>query len=408
MANCPYCKKYFPKKALVVEHMYKMHQRELNRDGMDAPQSLYFSTHGTLKGQCMCGCGRETDWNPKTGKPFKVSNNPECRKRLRDAALKNHVKVYGKETLLNDMEHQKEMQKHRPTAGRYQFKDGNYVDYLSKPEKNFLQFCDKIMDFTSQMIQTSPETFTYYDPVSKINLQYDPDFYLPYYNLIVEIKDGGSHTNTNPAFVKETKYKVALKDDVMRKQTRYNYIKIVDQSYGPFVELLYKIVHEDYDTDPKSKSHKYTVITEAASKDMDDAVNVTETNKEELKGEAFLIVGRIKGTEMIKFVGISETEDMKRLYLNDFTTMNLRETDPSDPAIQNADITIFRYCGDKEPMKEFFTLVIRLALSNQKDSIWNIIDMMSKFGIFYTDKKGLKNNKNKKMDFIKKKGGEES
>ena len=50
MANCPYCKKYFPKKALVVEHMYKMHQRELNRDGMDAPQSLYFSTHGTLKG----------------------------------------------------------------------------------------------------------------------------------------------------------------------------------------------------------------------------------------------------------------------------------------------------------------------------------------------------------------------
>lgn len=141
---------------------------------------------------------------------------------------------------------------------------------------------------------------------------------------------------------------------------------------------------------------------------MDDAVNITETNKEELKGEAFLIVGRIKGTEMIKFVGISETEDMKRLYLNDFTTMNLRETDPSDPAIQNADITIFRYCGDNEPMKEFFTLVIRLALSNQKDNIWNIIEMMSKFGIFYTDKKGLKNNKNKKMDFIKKKGGEES
>ena len=152
MANCPYCKKYFPKKDLVVDHMYKMHSIELDRDHMDAPQALYYSTHGTLKGQCMCGCGRETEWNPKTGKPFKVSSNPECRKRLREAALKNHVKVYGKETLLNDMEHQKEMQKHRPTAGKYQFKDGGYVDYFSKPEKNFFLLCVKIMAFFSNII----------------------------------------------------------------------------------------------------------------------------------------------------------------------------------------------------------------------------------------------------------------
>lgn len=402
MANCPYCKKYFPKKDLVVDHMYKMHSVELDRDHMDAPQALYYSTHGTLKGQCMCGCGRETEWNPKTGKPFKVSSNPECRKRLREAALKNHVKVYGKETLLNDMEHQKEMQKHRPTAGKYQFKDGGYVDYLSKPEKNFLQFCDKIMDLSSNMIQSSPETFAYYDPVTKTNRQYDPDYYLPDYNLIVEIKDGGSHTNTNPAFVKETKYKVALKDEVMRKQTKYNYIKIVDQSYGPFVELLYKIVSEDYDTDPKNKAHKYTVITEAACKDAEDVDLSVE--KEEMKGTAYLVVGRMKGTNMVKFVGLSESSGFERIYLTDFITTTLRETDRDDPVFADTEVTVYKYCGDKEPMKEFFSMVIRLALSNQKDTIWNIIDLMSKFGIFYADHKGLENNKNKKMDFIKKGG----
>lgn len=402
MANCPYCKKYFPKKDLVVDHMYKMHSVELDRDHMDAPQALYYSTHGTLKGQCMCGCGRETEWNPKTGKPFKVSSNSECRKRLREAALKNHVKVYGKETLLNDMEHQKEMQKHRPTAGKYQFKDGGYVDYLSKPEKNFLQFCDKIMDLSSNMIQSSPETFTYYDPVTKTNRQYDPDYYLPDYNLIVEIKDGGSHTNTNPAFVKETKYKVALKDEVMRKQTKYNYIKIVDQSYGPFVELLYKIVSEDYDTDPKNKAHKYTVITEAACKDAEDVDLSVE--KEEMKGTAYLVVGRMKGTNMVKFVGLSESSEFERIYLTDFMTTSLRETDRDDPVFADTEVTVYKYCGDKEPMKEFFSMVIRLALSNQKDIIWNIIDLMSKFNIFYADHKGLKNNKNKKMDFIKKGG----
>lgn len=402
MANCPYCKKYFPKKDLVVDHMYKMHSVELDRDHMDAPQALYYSTHGTLKGQCMCGCGRETEWNPKTGKPFKVSSNPECRKRLREAALKNHVKVYGKETLLNDMEHQKEMQKHRPTAGKYQFKDGGYVDYLSKPEKNFLQFCDKIMDLSSNMIQSSPETFAYYDPVTKTNRQYDPDYYLPDYNLIVEIKDGGSHTNTNPAFVKETKYKVALKDEVMRKQTKYNYIKIVDQSYGPFVELLYKIVSEDYDTDPKNKAHKYTVITEAACKDAEDVDLSVE--KEEMKGTAYLVIGRMKGTDIVKFVGLSESSEFERIYLTDFMTTSLRETDRDDPVFANTEVTVYKYCGDKEPMKEFFSMVIRLALSNQKDTIWNIIDLMSKFGIFYADHKGLENNKNKKMDFIKKGG----
>ena len=402
MANCPYCKKYFPKKDLVVDHMYKMHSVELDRDYMDAPQALYYSTHGTLKGQCMCGCGRETEWNPKTGKPFKVSSNSECRKRLREAALKNHVKVYGKETLLNDMEHQKEMQKHRPTAGKYQFKDGGYVDYLSKPEKNFLQFCDKIMDLSSNMIQSSPETFTYYDPVTKTNRQYDPDYYLPDYNLIVEIKDGGSHTNTNPAFVKETKYKVALKDEVMRKQTKYNYIKIVDQSYGPFVELLYKIVSEDYDTDPKNKAHKYTVITEAACKDAEDVDLSVE--KEEMKGTAYLVVGRMKGTNMVKFVGLSESSGFERIYLTDFMTTTLRETDRDDPVFVDTEVTVYKYCGDKEPMKEFFSMVIRLAFSNQKDTIWNIIDLMSKFGIFYADHKGLENNKNKKMDFIKKGG----
>ena len=64
-------------------------------------------------------------------------------------------------------------------------------------------------------------------------------------------------------------------------------------------------------------------------------------------------------------------------------------------------------------MKDFFTTVIKLALSDSKNAIWDIIQMMSKFGIFYADKEGMKNNDHKKMDFIKtskkmKKGGEES
>ena len=274
--NCPFCHRYFAKKDQAIEHINKFHAAQLEKDGMDAAQERYYATHKTLHGKCQCGCGRDTEWNYKTGKPYKVSTNPECRKRLRAQALVNHRKVYGVDTLLNDMEHQKEMQHNRPTAGQYQFPDGGKVPYLSKLEEGFLRFCDQMMEFSSNMIQESPEIFTYTDPKDKKRHQYIPDYYLPDYNLLVEIKDGGEHPNTNPAFIKETKYKVALKDDVMRKQKKYNYIKIVDGKYGPFMELLYQITHKDIKT-YQQPAGNFIVITEAAMTDPDEAVDLTQT-----------------------------------------------------------------------------------------------------------------------------------
>lgn len=273
--NCPFCHRYFAKKDQAIEHINKFHAAQLEKDGMDACQELYYATHKTLHGKCQCGCGRDTEWNYKTGKPYKVSPNPECRKRLRAQALVNHRKVYGVNTLLNDMEHQKEMQHNRPTAGQYQFLDGGKVPYLSKLEEGFLRFCDQMMEFRSNMVQESPEIFTYTDPKDKKRHQYIPDYYLPDYNLLVEIKDGGEHPNTNPAFIKETKYKVALKDDVMRKQKKYNYIKIVDGKYGPFMELLYQITHKDVKT-YQQPAGNFIVITEAAMTDPDEAVDLTQ------------------------------------------------------------------------------------------------------------------------------------
>lgn len=273
--NCPFCHRYFAKKQQAIEHINKVHGTQLEKDGMDACQELYYATHKTLHGKCQCGCGRDTEWNYKTGKPYKVSTNPECRKRLRAQALVNHRKVYGVDTLLNDMEHQKDMQRNRPTAGQYVFSDGGKVPYLSKLEEGFLRFCDQMMEFTSNMVQESPEIFTYADPKDKKRHQYIPDYYLPDYNLLIEIKDGGEHPNTNPAFIKETKYKVALKDDVMRKQKKYNYIKIVDGKYGPFMELLYQITRKDIETYQRPAGN-FIVITEAAMVDPDEQVDLTQ------------------------------------------------------------------------------------------------------------------------------------
>ena len=125
------------------------------------------------------------------------------------------------------------------------------------------------------MVQESPEIFTYTDPKDKKSHQYIPDYYLPDYNLLIEIKDGGEHPNTNPAFIRETKYKVALKDDVMRKQKKYNYIKIVDGKYGPFMELLYQITRKDVKT-YQQPAGNFIVIAEAALVDPDEEVDLTQ------------------------------------------------------------------------------------------------------------------------------------
>lgn len=401
--HCPYCKRYFSTKQPTLDHINQYHGDRLEMDKMDAAQALYFSTHGSLEGECMCGCGRKTRWCYSTGKPHKVSDDPSCRERLRALAVKNHTRVYGKATLLDDMEHQREMQKHRPTAGEYTFADGGKVGYLSKPELAFLKFLDTIMDFTSNMVQVSPESFTYHDPKDNVDRKYDPDFYLPDYNLLVEIKDGGEHTNTNPAFVKETKYKVALKDEVMRKQTKYNFIKIVDNNFGPFVELLYQITHVQSDEGMKRPNKTMVVITESACKDIEEEMDFTVEN-EAMKPVAYLVVGKLHGTEMLTSIGISESPGCERIYLSDFSTSTLRETDRDDPVFQNSDITLYRYCGEKESLKEFMRVVIQLALSRNTDTIWNLLELMASFKIFYAEKSGLANNLNKRMDFIKEAG----
>ena len=84
---------------------------------------------------------------------------------------------------------------------------------------------------------------------------------------LVEIKDGGDHRNTNPAFLEETRYKVELKDEVMRKQTKYNYIRIGGTKYGPFLDTLYRIVHEGRDTETPKTRNNLIVISEAACAD---------------------------------------------------------------------------------------------------------------------------------------------
>lgn len=356
--NCTFCGKYFAKKQLAIDHMNRFHGSELDNSGMDAAQNLYYSTHGSIHGSCACGCGKQTEWNMATGKPYKLSNDPKCRERMNSRAKANMMKVYGKTTLLDDMEQQKEMQKNRPTAGEYIFADGGKVNFLSKPEERFLKFCDQVLELPSHAILESPEVFTYYDSKDQRERKYIPDYYLPDYNLLIEIKDGGKHPNTNPAFVEETKYKVAMKDEVMKKQTKYNYIKIVDSNFGPFMELLYQIVHVQGPDDYKKPKKALVVITENACVDLDeqmDFVSVTEKFK-----ELYLIVVTCPVTDMMEGIGISESSQFYRIYYDNFLRNVTYEASRDDMEFKDKNVYIYKCMASEESINQVLNLVITI------------------------------------------------
>lgn len=394
--NCPYCKRYFNVKSKTIEHIEKAHSNELASSKMDSCQALYYGTHGTLEGVCMCGCGQKTAWNYATGKPSKVTSDPECRARLRTLALNNHKRVYGVETLTNDMEHQKKMLANRHTSGNYRFTDGGEVQYASQEELAFLKFCDTVMDFKSSMIQDVPRVFPYYDKKAGKQRMYIPDYYLPDYNLIVEIKDGGKHTNTNPKFIEETKYKVAYKDEAMKAQNEFNFIKVVDRNYGSFVEALYTIVHDE-DKTASAKNKKLVIITESASIDYDE---LFDANVPEEFNDIYLIVWVDKDTNLVNSVAVSESYHLLRMYATDYMTNRLVAVTRDDPMFSGCIGKVYRIASsDKDLITSCLQKIVSLANSDTGNNTWDIMSIFKSFGICFISG-DIRNTEKARTDFI--------
>lgn len=381
--------------------MEKMHADRLEADGLDAAQAVWLSGHDSLNGTCMCGCGRVTSWNSHTGKPSRVSDDPACRARLRAKASKNISAVYGTDNLLADMEHQKEIMKKRHIAGKYRFKDGGEIEYMGTLEKNWLQFCDTVLDLTSNMIQDPPENFQYFDPKDQKMHYYLPDYYLPDYNLIVEIKDGGSMTNTNPEFQRTTGYKVALKDEVMKKQDKYNYIRIRGTNYGPFVEMLFQIVHEKAPDGKKRRA--MVVITENACCDPEEQLEdkIDFNRVEPVRTDRIsLLVGYLTGTNIPSYIAISDSKIQASWYVTDLQNQELFHVSFDHPIFATGGYRMFKYVGDAAKMQQAFPVIVVNSDTDNGISEWDISRILLASGIYIDDGVALRNNNERKMDFV--------
>ena len=227
--RCPYCDESYERQDL-ISHIDKKHEDSIP-EGWTATRVVFKIINKKDHGVCVV-CKKETEWNEKRGKYNRICNNPQCKHKLREAALKNHIKVYNKPTLLGDMEHQKEMLKHRHISGKYKFKDGGVIEYVGSYEKKFLEFMDTVLEVNSNEIQEPGPTFEY--EYNGETHKWITDFlYIPY-NLVIEIKDGGNNPNNRQ--MKEYREKELAKDKMITKAGTYNYLKLTNNQFD---QLLY-------------------------------------------------------------------------------------------------------------------------------------------------------------------------
>jgi len=139
------------------------------------------------------------------------------------------MKRAGKEDIMKDMQHQKEMLAARHISGEYKYSDGTVFKYTGSYEKKFLEYLDTILNWpSSDIMAPAPQIILYRDFDGK-ERSHIPDFYLTSLNLIVNIK---SSTNK---FYRLRDLDTERAQDLAVKNTGLNYIKIYDNQFDKFM-----------------------------------------------------------------------------------------------------------------------------------------------------------------------------
>jgi len=225
--KCPFCdRKYLDKDALYM-HMDKAHHDELH--GL-SPKQIFFNytnRYALTKGFGRSVIsGKPTAFNEITGRYERFL--PEEADAYREYFLKN-MKHAGKEDIMNDMNHQKEMLAARRISGKYDFQDGKEFTYTGSYEKKFLEYLDTILNWpSSDIVAPAPQIFKYKQEDGSEHYHI-PDFYISSLNLIVNIKSSeNKHYRLRDLDIEKA-------EDAIIKASGLNYIKIYDNQFDKFL-----------------------------------------------------------------------------------------------------------------------------------------------------------------------------
>lgn len=242
--KCPFCDKRLSREDLVI-HIEDEHMDVL-------PSSFspfrYVFNYVNKKGPEYHGkcteCGGPTAWDENKGRYNRQCDKKSCHDSYVKKFEANMIRTKGIKRISSTANGQEKMLAARKISGKYKFKNGTVKTYTGSYEKSALEFMDKIMDINPDDIMSPGPVLEYiYDGVKHM---YITDFYYQPYNLIIEVKDGGSRPNKRS--MPEYRAKQIAKEKFIIENTNYNYIRLTDndlsQLLSVFADLKMQMVEE--------------------------------------------------------------------------------------------------------------------------------------------------------------------
>ena len=262
--KCPYCEKRLERGEL-IDHIDKQHS-DMIPENYSSTRVVFNLINKKTQGRCVI-CGKETEWNEDKARYERICNRPQCKKAYIDQTADRLYKKHGKtkQDFLNDPKFQEKMLQNRSISGKYKFRDGGILPYVGSYEKNFLQFMDQFFHVKSSDL-IAPGPVIDYKFNGKTH-QWITDFYYEPYNLVFDIKDGGSNPNTRE--MNEYRAKQIAKEKAIKDMKQYNYIRLTDNQFDQMIELMLELKENLIDA-PVNTTRKIMIrINEGVSSVLD-------------------------------------------------------------------------------------------------------------------------------------------
>lgn len=225
--KCPYCDKRYTRMDL-VSHIEKKHSDMIPKD-YTATRVVFNLINKKDHGTCVI-CGKETKWDEDKARYDRFCGSKACHDKYVKTAHKN-TRIEEK---LRDPDFQQKMLAGRSISGTYKFTDGNKVSYTGSYEKNVLEFLDKVLNVKSYDIE-SPGPVIEYEYKGETHTWITDQRYIPY-NLVWDVKDGGD--NPNRREMTEYREKQIAKEEAIKKQGKYNYIRLTNNDFEQLIEIM--------------------------------------------------------------------------------------------------------------------------------------------------------------------------
>lgn len=233
--DCPYCD-YRSDREELVHHLEDDHLDVIPK-GFTPARVIFNVVNKKEFGTCIV-CTGESAWNESAWRYDRICSD-KCRSIYKkDMIDKRMMNKYNKTTLLNDPDHQIKMLANRKISGTYRFKDGTKKTFTGSYEKNLFNMMDTILDIPSKDI-LAPGPVIEYEFEGK-TLNWITDLYYIPFNLVFDVKDGGSNKNTHPG-MQVNRDKQIAKEEAIRKQGKYNYIRLTDNKFEQLMTIMLDI-----------------------------------------------------------------------------------------------------------------------------------------------------------------------